>query len=134
MPVILLFRFPREFLCAFLAGTLAFWGGAFQFNLLYHPAHDLFGVHSEITSVLFLATYAVIVYVADRRNKNPEAHAGNPYWFDEISLAVCLHYLFYMVLVLIAQPQDIVAEGLHQAIGPCNVTQKVQTPSGYVSH
>lgn len=27
----------------------------------------------------------------------------------------------------------IVAEGLHQAVGPCNYTQKVQTPTGLVS-
>lgn len=126
-------KFGREFLCVALAGIGAFWGGTLQFALLYHPAHDIFGIHSEYTSIAFLAIYAVIVYIADRSNRRPEARAGNPYFFDELSLAVCIHYMFYMMLVLVADPQNIVSEGLHQPIGPCNVTQKVQTPTGAVS-
>uniref|UniRef100_A0A914C0X7 DUF7802 domain-containing protein n=1 Tax=Acrobeloides nanus TaxID=290746 RepID=A0A914C0X7_9BILA len=125
-------KFGREFFCAFLAGTLAFWFGSLQFALIYHPAHDIFGVHSEITTCVFLGIYAVIVWIADRHNKRPEARAGNTYWFDELALAVATHYLFYMVLVLVADPVNIVAEGLHQPIGPCNITQKVQTPTGLI--
>uniref|UniRef100_A0A7E5A239 Transmembrane protein n=2 Tax=Panagrellus redivivus TaxID=6233 RepID=A0A7E5A239_PANRE len=125
-------KFGREFLCVFLAGVGAFWGGTIQFALLYHPAHDIFGIHSEYTTITFLSIYALIVYIGDRSNKNKEARAGNPYFFDELSLAICLHYLFYMVLVLIADPVNIVAEGLHQPIGPCYEMQKVQTPTGLV--
>lgn len=40
--------------------------------------------------------------------------------------------MFYMMLVLVADPKNIVSEGLHQPIGPCNQTQKVQTPTGLV--
>uniref|UniRef100_A0AC35F6I6 Uncharacterized protein n=1 Tax=Panagrolaimus sp. PS1159 TaxID=55785 RepID=A0AC35F6I6_9BILA len=125
-------KFGREFFCVFLAGVGAFWGGTIQFALLYHPAHDIFGIHSEYTTVAFLAFYALIVYIADRSNRRPESRAGNPYFFDELSLAVCIHYMFYMMLVLVADPANIVSVGLHQPIGPCNVTQKVQTPTGAV--
>ncbi|KAF8386686.1 hypothetical protein PRIPAC_75828 [Pristionchus pacificus] len=90
-------------------------------------------VHSEITSILFLSLYAVIVWSADRQSGKPgPARAGNRWWFDELSCAVALEYLFFMILVVIGQPSQIVAEGLHQAVGPCNYTQKVQTPTGLV--
>lgn len=120
-------------MCCFLAGTLAFWAGAIQFALFYHPAHDIFGIHSEVTTIIFLGFYALIVYIADRRNRNSEAHSGNPYWFDELSLTICIHYMFYMILVLIGDPKNIVSEGLHQPIGDCNATQNVQTLTGTVS-
>jgi hypothetical protein len=125
-------KFGREFLCVFLAGTLAFWGGTIQFSLLYHPLHDFFGVHSELTSTIFLSFYMLIVWIGDRRNTNPESRNQNRYWFDELSLAVCFHYMFYMILVCVADPANIVADGLHQPIGPCNTTQKVQTPTGLI--
>jgi len=123
-------KFAREFLCVFLAGTLAFWLGTAQFAVFYHPIHDIFKVHSEITTVVFLSFYAIIVFIADRRNSNPESRTGNAYWFDELSLAVVVHYMFYMMLVLVADPKNIVSEGLHQPIGPCNDTQLVHTPTG----
>jgi len=123
-------KFSREFLCVFMAGTLAFWLGTLQFAMFYHPIHDIFKVHTEITTIVFLAFYAIIVFIADRRNSNPESRAGNAYWFDELSLAVVVHYMFYMMLVLVADPKNIVSEGLHQPIGPCNDTQLVHTPTG----
>jgi len=125
-------KFGREFLCVFLAGTGAFWGGTIQFTLLYHPIHDFFKVHSELTTTFFLAFYMLLVWIADRRNTHPESRNQNRYWFDELSLAVCFHYMFYMILVCLADPANIVADGLHQAIGPCNITQKVQTPTGLI--
>jgi hypothetical protein len=67
----------REFLCAFLAGIGAFWLGTLQFGVLYHPMHDYLKVHSELTTVVFLSIYAIIVYTADRHNKNPLARPGS---------------------------------------------------------
>lgn len=75
----------------------------------------------------------VQVYIADRRNSKVEAYQTNIYWFDELFLAVCVHYMFYMMLVLVSDPKNIISEGLHQPIGPCNLTQNVQTLSGWVS-
>ncbi|KHJ88891.1 hypothetical protein OESDEN_11304, partial [Oesophagostomum dentatum] len=101
-------RFPRETLSAFLAGVLSFWLGTMQFSLLYHPLHDFFKVHSEITTILFFAIYALLVFVADRNNNRTR------YWFDELSCAVALEYIFLMVLVIIADPANIVSEVLHR--------------------
>uniref|UniRef100_A0A0K0DI80 DUF7802 domain-containing protein n=1 Tax=Angiostrongylus cantonensis TaxID=6313 RepID=A0A0K0DI80_ANGCA len=122
-------KFPREFLCSFFAGILSFWLGSVQFSLLYCTLHDLFGVHSEIATILFLSSYALIVIIADRNNPNTEARNGSRFWFDELLCAVALEYLFLGVLVIIAEPLNIVSEGLHQPIGPCNEMEEVRTPN-----
>ncbi|CAJ0562300.1 unnamed protein product, partial [Mesorhabditis spiculigera] len=54
-------KIHREFLCSFLAGVSAFWLGTLQFVPIYHTLHDFYKVHSEITTILFLSTYALIV-------------------------------------------------------------------------
>ncbi|PAV74190.1 hypothetical protein WR25_08756 [Diploscapter pachys] len=69
-------KLHREILAVVLAGMGAFWLGTVQFALIYHPIHDIFKVHSEITTILFLSIYAVIVWAADRKNKNPLARQG----------------------------------------------------------
>jgi hypothetical protein len=123
-------KFGREFFCSLVAGSLAFWFGIAQLALLYHPAHDIFHISAALTTIVFLSIYAILVYAADRRNSNPDSRVKNHYFFDELSLAVCAFYLFLMTVVLLAKPENIVSEGLHQPIGPCNVTQTIRTPTG----
>ncbi|CAJ0562613.1 unnamed protein product, partial [Mesorhabditis spiculigera] len=127
-------KIHREFLCSFLAGVSAFWLGTLQFVPIYHTLHDFYKVHSEITTILFLSTYALIVICADRRRpvEKPESRAGDRWWFDEVPLAISIEYIFFMVLVVVCDPVNIVQDGLHQAIGPCKDKQKVQTPTGKV--
>ncbi|VDO45225.1 unnamed protein product [Haemonchus placei] len=123
-------KFPRELLCSVLAGTLSFWLGTVQFSLFYYPLHDFFGIHTEITTVLFFSLYAAIVFVADRNNFGADARTGPRFWFDELSCAICLEYIFLMVLVVISDPLNIVSEGIHQAIGPCKQMEEVNSPAG----
>ncbi|KIH59897.1 hypothetical protein ANCDUO_09861 [Ancylostoma duodenale] len=89
-------------------------------------------VHSEITTILFFAFYALLVFVADRNNMDTESRNGVRYWFDELSCAIALEYIFLMVLVVIGDPLNIVSEGLHQPIGPCREMESVHTPAGIV--
>ncbi|KAK0404069.1 hypothetical protein QR680_017269 [Steinernema hermaphroditum] len=123
-------KFTREFLCAAIAGLGAFWLGALQFVLIYHPAHDVFQVPTELTTLSFLGLYAVIVFAADRRNRTLAAWHHVSMWFDEVCCAICIHYLFFMILVVVGDPVNTVSLGLHQPIGPCNATQSVQTLLG----
>lgn len=125
-------KFPREVICSFLAGMLSFWLGTVQFSLLYYPLHDFFGVHSEITTIISFAVYALVVICADRNNTDVEARRGSRYWFDELSCAVALQYIFLMVVVVVADPLSIVSESLHQPIGPCGEMEQVHTPAGLV--
>uniref|UniRef100_A0A1I8ARY9 AcidPPc domain-containing protein n=1 Tax=Steinernema glaseri TaxID=37863 RepID=A0A1I8ARY9_9BILA len=126
-------RFFREIVCASIAGLGAFWLGAVQFVLLYHPAHDVFQVPSELTTLVFLGFFAVLVFAADRRNRCYAAWEHVSFWFDEICCAICIHFLFFMVLVVTADPENTVSVGLHQPIGPCNATESVHTLLGPLS-
>ncbi|VDK49918.1 unnamed protein product, partial [Cylicostephanus goldi] len=134
-------KFPRELTCSFLTGVLSYWLGTAQFSLLYYPLHD-FGVrfpsfksidwrvHTEIITIVFFAFYALLVFVADRNNVDLEARNGMRYWFDELSCAITLEYIFLMVLVATADPLSVVSEGLHQPIGPCKTMESVRAPAG----
>ncbi|TKR80689.1 hypothetical protein L596_014721 [Steinernema carpocapsae] len=126
-------KFPRELLCAAIAGMGAFWLGALQFVFIYHPAHDIFKISTELTTISFLAVYAIIVFAADRRNRCYEAWNRVTFWFDEICCAICIHFLFFMLLVIVADPENTVSLGMHQPVGPCNATQPVQTLLGPLS-
>jgi len=114
--------FPREILCAVFAGVTAFWVGAAQFLPIYHVFHDFFKVPTECCVLAFLGFYAFLVWIADRnprQDARPDKTKAN-YWFDDLGVVVVLHYFFYMGLVLVADPENIVATGLHEPIGPCD--------------
>lgn len=97
------FRFPTEFLCALLSGLGAFWLGALQFIPIYHTLHDVFGVHTQLCTTLFLAIYAgVVLRELWSRRDNYEEDEGEIVSFDtsaadgvlcELSILV-FHLLF----------------------------------------
>lgn len=88
-------RFIREFMCAFLPATLSI--------LISHALSaisfitKLYHIPLDTVVLLFISFLLTIFYIADRRNSNPEAHKGNPYWFDELSLTVCVHFIFIII-------------------------------------
>lgn len=126
-------KFPRELLCSVIAGMTAFWVGAAQFVPVYHIFHDYFHVHSECCVVAFLGFYAFLVWVADRHNENYEARPDpeeRRYWFDELAVAVFIHYLFFICLSIVGQPETIVATGLFEPVGPCDQYTEIHTMSG----
>ncbi|KAH3867768.1 hypothetical protein DPMN_030904 [Dreissena polymorpha] len=51
---------------------------------------------------------------------------------DEIMTEVIIHYTYFLYLVFTSKPENIEATGVHEPVGPCNVTQPVQTPFGAV--
>ena len=46
---------------------------------------------------------------------------------------VILHYTYFIYLVFTSKPENNVVTGLHEPVGPCNVTEPVKTPFGHVS-
>lgn len=46
--------------------------------------------------------------------------------------AVTMHFVIYMFLVLVSHPENTVAEGVHQPIGPCNQKSQLATPTNFV--
>jgi len=118
----------RELACVVFAGLTAFWVGAFQFLPVYHVFHDFFKVPTECCVMAFLSFYVYLVWIADRYPKataRPEKKKKKN-WFDELCLLVVVHYAFYMVIVFLADPENIRATGLHEPIGPCDQWLEVQ--------
>ncbi|KJH43515.1 hypothetical protein DICVIV_10472 [Dictyocaulus viviparus] len=101
---------PREIFCPLLAGVLSYWLANIQVSILYCPLHDIFGVHSEIITILLLSCYSLVVVITDRKNLVAEARKASRFWFDELSCAIVLEYTFLLLLVLIAEPSSIVSE------------------------
>ena len=55
-----------EVLCAVLTGLLSTPLGVLQFIPIYHPLHDMFGIHSEVCVLLLVMVYIMVIWSADR--------------------------------------------------------------------
>lgn len=54
----------------------------------------------------------------EREIRRGDKNKGSGRWYwDEAFLAVCIHYLHYMILVVVANPKDLQVLGLHQEQG-----------------
>ncbi len=53
--------------------------------------------------------------------------------FNELSLAVVIHYLFYIVLVFVASPESYRSTGPHETVGDCDSVSTINTVTGLVS-
>uniref|UniRef100_A0A9J2PDY5 Intimal thickness related receptor IRP domain-containing protein n=1 Tax=Ascaris lumbricoides TaxID=6252 RepID=A0A9J2PDY5_ASCLU len=124
--------FVREFVCVFVAAILGLCLCGASFVAILHPLRDILEISSGVVTLILLATYAVIAIIADRHNNDREARPQGErrFWFDELACAVCIYYIFYMTLIMIVRPENVVAEGLHQPIGLCNITELLDTPTG----
>lgn len=125
-------KFVREFLCS----TIAAFGGllfGIALSILLFSTVQLLRLPMSVAVSAFICLHFIIVYIADRNNKNAESRAGNDYWFDELSLATCIHFIFLMMLILGAQSLNpIVSEGIHQPIGSCKAYSRIELPLGKI--
>ncbi|XP_043229896.1 uncharacterized protein LOC122385587 [Amphibalanus amphitrite] len=121
----------RELLCALLAGICGMPGGVLQFLPLYHPLHDIFGVHSENTLLMIAALYTLLVWSADRRAEDGSrprlGQRNRPYL---VMFCLLLHYAVYWSMAVFFNPEDEISIGLHEKVGPCDVYQDVHTAFG----
>ncbi|PVD37869.1 hypothetical protein C0Q70_00471 [Pomacea canaliculata] len=124
--------FICELLCALVTGLFSMPLGILQFAPVYHPLHDLFGIHSEVCVLMLICLYILIVWSADRYPFETARTFSSSRKSKEIFLAVLLHYSFYIYLVLFSKPETSVSIGYHQRTGPCGVTVPVHTPFGMV--
>ncbi|KAK0051004.1 hypothetical protein Bpfe_019524 [Biomphalaria pfeifferi] len=121
-----------EFTVVIITGLFSMPLGILQFIPVYHPLHDLYGLHSEVCVLLFLTFFFLLVWSADR---HPFEHARVPKSitdkFNLIALTVLIHLGFYIYIVLTAKPENIKSVGFHQPVGACDVPVDVATPLGY---
>jgi hypothetical protein len=55
-----------------VAGILGMPGGVLLFIPLYHPLHDIYGLHSEVTFFILFSIFMGIIWSGDRK-ASPDA-------------------------------------------------------------
>ncbi|XP_031574568.1 uncharacterized protein LOC116308317 [Actinia tenebrosa] len=137
----------KEVVCVILTGLFSMPLGVIQFIFFYHIPHDVYGIHTEVVVCAMIMVYGLIVWRSDRNpdlnsrgdsmsaydvSKKKIGQSKEKRVFDEISFNVILHFLFYLLLVVFAKPENMKSTGLHQEIGNCTQKTPVHTPLGQV--
>ncbi|XP_071503698.1 uncharacterized protein [Diadema antillarum] len=126
-----------ELVSAAVAGVFAFPLGTIQFIIIYHIPHDLYGVSTGICLGVLFAVYVLMVWIGDRNpgeGARPFGKHGSAPLFDNIGIAVTVHYLLYIVLVFFTTPASYQSIGLHEETGNCQDTTSMYTALGKIVH
>ncbi|VDN28562.1 unnamed protein product [Gongylonema pulchrum] len=131
-------KFVPELCCAISAALLAVCLTAVQYIVFFHVPHDLCRLHSLVPFVLLLCLYGGVTVNAAIINHRTHHHHHHHHHrkvekgvakqcdaWDELTAVFMMYFLLYMLLVVWSNPKDIVAEGIHQAIGPCGHTESL---------
>ncbi|CAG4942030.1 unnamed protein product [Colias eurytheme] len=112
-----------------LASLLGMPGGVVMFIPIYHPLHDLFNIHSEVTFFFLASIFLAIVLVGllSEREKCQDRLTKFDY---VLILQLALHYIIYWSFVVFLNPEDEVSVGFHQPIGPCDDVTHFTSPFG----
>ncbi|KAK7869987.1 hypothetical protein R5R35_013754 [Gryllus longicercus] len=125
--------FCKQMTCAVLTALLGMPGGVLLFLPLYHPLHDIYHIHSEVTFMILFAMFLLIIWTADRRPKtNISKEDPGSKWRLPLFGHLIVHYGLFLSMVLFGNPEKEVSIGLHETIGPCNETVSLQTAFGSV--
>ncbi|XP_048508483.1 uncharacterized protein LOC105689904 isoform X2 [Athalia rosae] len=108
----------RETICTVLTGLFTTPGGILMFLPIYHPLHDMHGIHSEVTFFLLLTIFLAIIWSGDRNSiKKPI----NQKCIDYIIPAyLVVYYSLFLGMAALGDPSKEVSIGLHEPIGPCD--------------
>ncbi|XP_048411785.1 uncharacterized protein LOC125463976 isoform X3 [Stegostoma tigrinum] len=123
----------KEMAVALLAGIFTFPLAVLtQFVPLYHIPHDIYKIHTENIVMVQLAIYIFIVWNADRNGPRDEpSRIVSVSWLHhEAGQGILLNSLFFLLLVTMAKPEQQVSVGLHQTLGPCNVSEALTSVLG----
>ena len=63
---------------------------------------------------------------------SPGSRSRHHGYLDEVALGLLMHFIFYIVLVLLANPESYRSTGPHQEIGDCDHVTYVNTILGQV--
>lgn len=126
----------KELVCAGLTALLGMPGGVLLFLPLYHPLHDIAGIHSEVTFFMLFTVFLLIIWTGDR-TPTPDARPRPGLHTSEkvrsvLLLHLAVHYALYLGIVIFGYPEEEVSIGLHERIGPCNETVPLHTAFGTV--
>lgn len=127
------FSVGRELLCCVLTPVLAVPVGILMFIPIYHPLHDIFNIHSEVTFFIMFAIFLLLVWSGDRKAKTPIQYFTH--WSTYLAvLSLVVHYITFLIIPAFFNPENETVIGLREPIGPCNQYQSLTTPLGMVSY
>ncbi|XP_055702164.1 uncharacterized protein LOC129801297 [Phlebotomus papatasi] len=109
-----------EVLSVILASLFGMPGGCLVFVILYHPFHDVFNVHSEVTSVTLLVTFMIIIWKFDRNSLRTGLVEKMRLLDWALIVHLVLHYLTFLLTAVVFDPEKLISIGLHEPVGDCN--------------
>ncbi|XP_018334874.1 uncharacterized protein LOC108743782 [Agrilus planipennis] len=126
--------FPREFACTILTGLLGVPGGVLMFLPIYHPLHDNYRVHSEVTFFILFAIFLLLIWLGMRNTNQKEFQKQVELdWSTGLLLVhLLIHYSLFLAMTIFFKPEDEVAIGLKEPIGSCDEYVDVYTTFGQV--
>ncbi|VEN42048.1 unnamed protein product [Callosobruchus maculatus] len=127
-------RIGRELLCSIITAFLGPIGGILLFIPLYHPLHDLYNIHSEVTYFILFAIFLLIIWSGDRRARSNHGSSSANHKVNWTTWLIVLHLVYHYATCLFTAsflvPENEVSTGLKEPIGPCNEYVPVQTAIG----
>ncbi|GCB59887.1 hypothetical protein scyTo_0012622 [Scyliorhinus torazame] len=125
----------KELAVALLAGIFTFPLAVLtQFLPLYHVPHDIYQIHTENIVMGQLAVYIFIVWSAERNgSRDNRSTVNSASWLrHEAGQGTFFNFLFFILLVTFARPEQQVSVGLHETLGPCNASKVLTSPLGQI--
>lgn len=123
-------------MCTILAGFLGTPGGLLLFIPNYHPLHDIFQIHSEVTFFILFTVFLLIIWSGDRTPKRDGFSSSfRTHWSTWILIVhLVAHYSSFLSMTIFFNAEDEVAIGLKEPIGNCDEYVPLQTIFGLVSY
>lgn len=89
--------------------------GILCFSILYHPLHDLYQVPTQVIVMLLIAFYSMLA-ILKRKSRNMNDRPLT------LIMYLVVYYMTFLCLTIWGKPENEVSIGLHEEIGPCNIT------------
>lgn len=129
--------FGKELLCTIIPALLGVPGGVLLFLPIYHPLHDIFKIHSEVTFFILFTIFLLIIWTGDRKQKLDAFAQKFPkmkvHWSTFLLvLHLLIHYTAFLIMPIYFKAEDEVAIGVKETVGPCNEIVPIQTAFGMV--
>ncbi|XP_076265121.1 uncharacterized protein LOC143199182 [Rhynchophorus ferrugineus] len=124
----------RELFATMLAAVMGPIGGIILFLPIYHPLHDGYKIHSEVTFFILFTISLVIIWSADRKPRNESTKSKTKlHWTTKlICLHLIIHYSSFLSMTIFFNPEDEIATGVKETIGPCDEYSSIMTASGKI--
>ena len=96
----------KECACTIITAFLGMPGGVLLFISLYHPLHDIYKIHSEVTFFFLFTIYITIIWLSIPRISDMKTSSANKLPDYMLLLYMVSHYIFYICMSFIRLSQS----------------------------